>query len=86
MRRRQTPDEAPSDSNGFDPEADNHQDYKEVLARAEQEQDFPVSLVERVEISCLANGDATVRVWAVRSDEAIGWTYANPASPREDPL
>lgn len=34
--------------------------------------DFPEGPVERIEVYCLASGEATWRVWEARAEEAVG--------------
>lgn len=43
-----------------------------VLAAIRENPDMPEGEVERIEINCLASGDATYRVWAPRAEEPVG--------------
>ncbi|HYJ00563.1 MAG TPA: hypothetical protein VEX36_12910, partial [Thermoleophilaceae bacterium] len=61
------------------------QEITAVISRVLDEDSFPDGDVERVEITCLPNGEATYRVWPARADEPIEGFYNNPDAPREQP-
>lgn len=69
----------------FDPTVDHYQPIRKVIQRVLQESEFPTGDVERVEITCLANGECTYRVWPARAEEPVQGTYMNPDAPREVP-
>jgi hypothetical protein len=60
-----------------DPESDRYPDAKKIVARVFDEEDYPDGPVERIEVTLLANGEATWRVWAARAEEARGGFYAS---------
>lgn len=67
----------------WDPDADRFQDIREVVDEVLHEHDFPSGPIERLEITCLANGEANARVWVARAEEPAGFHYENPDMPRE---
>ena len=69
----------------WDPDADHYQEITNVIARVLDEEDFPEGEVERVEVTCLPNGEATWRVWPARADQPLEGFYTNPEAPREAP-
>ena len=55
-----------------DPSADRYPDINEVIVAAQQDEDFPEGPVERFEVTALASGEGTWRVWPARAEEPIG--------------
>jgi hypothetical protein len=55
-----------------DTDSDRYPDIADVLAAMQEDEEIQQGPVERIEVSCLANGDATYRVWAPRAEEAVG--------------
>lgn len=55
-----------------DPETDEYPTLYDVTQRISNEVKGSKLVVERVEITCLASGEATYRMWAPRADEATG--------------
>jgi hypothetical protein len=47
-----------------------------VIRKVLQERDFPTGEVQKLEITCLQNGEATWRVWAPGFDEPEGGVYS----------
>lgn len=56
----------------FDHNVDRYPNLSQVLTRIQQEPEIPKEGVERVEVTCLASGEATYRVWAARAEEPVG--------------
>jgi hypothetical protein len=56
----------------FDTNEDRYPSFFEVLRRVMDETDLPDGPVERLEVTCLASGEATYRVWAAREIEPQG--------------
>ena len=56
----------------FDHNVDRYPDFADVLAALQDAEDLPDGPLERVEITTLASGEATCRVWTPRAEEAIG--------------
>lgn len=69
----------------WDSDIDRYRDITKVINEVLNEEDFPRGDIERLEITCLANGEATWRVWAARADDPVGGTYLNSDMPYEDP-
>lgn len=59
-------------SGDFDPNADRYPDPRRVFPRVLEDPDYPEGDVERIEMTFLANGEATYRVWAARAEDAVG--------------
>jgi hypothetical protein len=53
----------------IDTDADRYPDVSTVLSTVGQRLPSGFTHVERLEVTCLANGDATYRVWAPRAEE-----------------
>jgi hypothetical protein len=53
----------------IDTDADRYPKLSSVLNKVEHRISSEVVHVERLEVTCLANGDATYRVWAPRAEE-----------------
>jgi len=64
--------QSPQGHEEFDPNVDRYPDFADVLAALQEAEDLPDGPLERVEITTLASGEATCRVWTPRAEEAIG--------------
>lgn len=53
-------------------EIDRYPNPEDVWANMVEHPDFPTGNIERVEITGLANGEATWRVWPARAEEPVG--------------
>jgi len=51
---------------------DRYLTAQEALEKILQAEDFPEGQVERIEVTLLASGDATWRVWPARAEEPVG--------------
>ena len=56
----------------IDPNEDRYPELDQVLSQARQHDDWPEGPVERIEITCLASGEATWRVWEPRAEDPLG--------------
>ena len=56
----------------IDTDQDRYPDFAKVLRGLLNEAEIPDGPVERIEVTTLANGEATYRVWAARAEEAVG--------------
>jgi hypothetical protein len=54
---------------------DRYPDINAVLPLVFEEEDFPVGPIERFEVTLLASGEATARVWPARAEEPVGFYY-----------
>jgi hypothetical protein len=61
-----------------DTDSDRYPNIADVLAAMQDDDEITGGVVERIEVSCLANGDATYRVWAPRAEEPVGGFIAGP--------
>lgn len=59
-------------------DVDRYPDPRELVTRIVDEDDFPDGSVERIEITCLASGEATWRVWPARAEDPIGGYFPPP--------
>jgi hypothetical protein len=55
---------------------DRYPSIRKVVHKVLDEDDFPEGAVERLEVTCLASGEATWRVWRPREDDHLGGYYA----------
>jgi hypothetical protein len=69
MSESSTPNRRATD---FDPDVDRYPELNKVLQAIMRSSEIPKGPVERVEVTTLASGEATCRVWPARADEAIG--------------
>jgi hypothetical protein len=53
----------------IDTDADRYPSLTSVLNKVQQRMPSEVVHIERLEVTCLANGDATYRVWTPRAEE-----------------
>jgi hypothetical protein len=60
------------ESNG---QEEKYADITDVVAAALGHEDFPQGPVQRFEVQCLSNGDATWRAWAAGRDVPEGGAY-----------
>lgn len=51
---------------------DRYPTFTQLIARIQSEAEIPDVAVERLEITCLASGDATYRYWTARAEEPEG--------------
>jgi hypothetical protein len=58
-------------------EVDRYPELKKVLQAVSDAQDLPEGPIERLEVTCLASGEATYRVWAARAEEPEGGYLPN---------
>lgn len=56
---------------------DRYPELATVLRFIEEDLDLPTGPVEKIEITALASGEATYRVWPARAEEPIGG-YLSP--------
>lgn len=56
-------------------ERDRHEKFSDVLSRVIHEKSFPKGQVVRFEITLLANGESTYRVWTKDQEEPWEGTY-----------
>jgi hypothetical protein len=54
---------------------DRYAEIIEVVARVLEEKSFPQYPVERLEVTCLASGEATWRAWPAKAEESEGGYY-----------
>lgn len=64
-----------------DATADRYRDATEVIREVVSSEDFPEGDVERIEISLLASGEATYRVWPARAEDPVGGYLPPPSQP-----
>ena len=64
-----------SEVEGFDPNVDRYPDIAAVVEAVLDDPEFPEGDVERIEITALANGEATWRVWPARAEQPVGGVY-----------
>jgi hypothetical protein len=72
MRNRNKNDTPSGEQMSFDPDVDRYPDLKRLFSRIEASDAIPDGPVERLEITCLAGGEATCRVWPARALEPEG--------------
>jgi hypothetical protein len=53
----------------IDTDADRYPSLTSVLNKVQHRMPSELVHIERLEVTCLANGDATFRVWAPRAEE-----------------
>lgn len=58
-----------------DTDQDHYPDLTAVFQKVLAEDDFPEGAIERIEVTGLASGEATWRVWPARSEEHVGGYY-----------
>jgi hypothetical protein len=68
-----------SEEGTFDHNVDRYPEFGPAMRRIVQEAELPAGPVERIEVTFLADGSATYRVWAARAEEADGG-YIPPAT------
>jgi hypothetical protein len=54
-----------------DTDRDRYPELSKVFSKILEAEDIPQGAIERVEVSCLAGGDATYRVYTPRAEEPI---------------
>lgn len=64
---------------------DRYVPIREAVVRVLQEEDMPAGACDRLEVTCLASGEVTWRVWTPSSDQPIGG-YFEPPGPDEPQL
>jgi hypothetical protein len=72
-----TPQKLPELPKGFDPDAEQYPTLKRVLRKIEAAPELNDTPVDRVEVSCMANGEANVRVWKAKAEEpeVLHWPH-----------
>ena len=55
-----------------DTDQDRYPSIQAVLAAVASADNLPEGDIDRIEINCLASGEATYRVWAARAEEPEG--------------
>jgi len=61
-----------------DTDRDRYPTAVNLLRRIIQEGELPTGPIERLEVTCLASGEATYRVWEPRSEDADGGYLSAP--------
>jgi hypothetical protein len=61
-----------ADDGQVDTDTDRYPDLKGVVASILDDPNLPQGPVERLEVTCLASGEATYRVWAARAEDPEG--------------
>jgi hypothetical protein len=72
MRNQETSSTQPGELTLAQANEDRYPKLTRVLQRIAGEADLPTGAIERLEVTCLANGDATYRVWPARAEEPVG--------------
>jgi hypothetical protein len=70
------PAKAPSNPPKMDTDADRYPALEGVLRAVLASPEIPSGPIERVEVNCLASGEATWRVWTPKADEPEGGYFA----------
>jgi hypothetical protein len=60
----------------FDAEADHYPPLIDVIRAVVESENIPPDPVERFEVTLLANGQATYRVWPARAEEYEGGVFS----------
>jgi hypothetical protein len=68
-----------SEEGTFDHNVDRYPEFGPAMRRIVAEAEIPDGPIERIEVTFLADGSATYRVWAPRADESDGG-YIPPAT------
>lgn len=77
MRNRKNSEKTPEGNEAFNPDEDRYPSFKKVLHAISNAEDIPKGPIDRLEVHCMANGDAAWRVWPARAEEpAIGFLNA----------
>lgn len=66
----------PGGDEQIDTDSDRYPSFESVISAIQDHDEFQEGPVERLEITCLANGDATYRVWAPRAEEPTGGFFS----------
>jgi hypothetical protein len=56
----------------FDPDKDRYPELEAVLSAVLASDEIPSGPIERLEVTSLASGEATARVWTPRAEEPLG--------------
>jgi hypothetical protein len=72
MRNRNITETPLAHQADFDPDSDRYPDLSDVLRRIIASDALPSGPIERLEVTCLAGGEATCRVWPARASEPEG--------------
>jgi hypothetical protein len=72
MRNRNNTETSTKKPDSFDPDSDRYPQLAEAFRALLQSDRIPDGPVERIEVTCLANGDITGRVWPPRAVESEG--------------
>lgn len=67
-----TESSAPASKEKFNHNVDRYPEFNQAMRRIIQEADIPDGPIERVEVTFLASGEATYRVWQARAEESEG--------------
>lgn len=78
MRNRNTSETSPEVAVEISTDEDRYPDLASVFRRILAETDLGEGPVERIEVNCLASGEASLRVWGPRAEEPEG-SYLPPA-------
>lgn len=56
----------------LDTDRDRYPSFSKLLRKILEEVELPDAPVERLEVTCLASGEATYRIWSARAEEPEG--------------
>lgn len=59
------------EATALDPDVDHYPELVDVFSKILEADELPEGKVERVEVYCLAGGDATYRIYPPRAEEPI---------------
>jgi hypothetical protein len=76
MPSKDSPQAAPA---AIDTDADRYPEFGQGMRRIIAEANIPDGPIERLEVTFLANGEATYRVWPARAEEPEGGWLPEPA-------
>lgn len=68
----------PAGAGDVDPNVDRYRNIYDLLSDLSESGQLPNEPVERVEITCLANGEANCRYWTARAEEPEGLFLPDP--------
>jgi hypothetical protein len=72
MRNQEKTGKAGSGQAARKTDVDRYPDWADALRRIVAEADLPEGPIERLEVTTLANGDITCRIWPARAEEPEG--------------
>lgn len=74
-------EDIPVENRATEEHGDRYPNIYDLLSNLQAHADLPNGPIERIEVTCLANGEGNCRWWTPRAEEPVGVHLPDPRLP-----